>query len=705
MQPAVTPAWDAVVIGGGPAGSGVATYLAQEGRRVLVLERAHFPREHIGESLLPGVLPYLERLGVRREIEEAGFERKEGQTFYWGKEQPWEIDFRELDVHPYSYFVDRARFDDMLLRHAARSGATVLEGQAVTRVLFERGRAVGVEVTGPGGAGRVEKGAFVIDASGQAALVARGAGLRRHVRGLKNVAVWAYWRGAARMDGHRHAHILAASIPGGWIWVIPLAEGRTSVGVVTSKATRAERDRMGTCDWYEAELRACAPVGALLARATRETPVRAARDWSYRSRRMSGPGILLAGDAACFIDPILSTGVHLAMTSAYWAASVVHSSLAQPKLEPIFRSFYDQTYGAMYRELLTQVKAFYKAEGRRDSVFWTSKELLRVGGAVAPDRAFLFITAGLLRNAAVDEPPHDVLAQTRRALGRESGPAAVPTALGAGPRARVVSPPLVFRIGAQGGCRLCTVRADGLSLSLTEHEPRGLLDRPRETYFVLDLVDADRLPFALALVEGRRPGMPKGMGRFAVRVLPYPVRPIPPGVVHDLTGALHRLIAALDDPARPLALARVRSRLRAALRETKALPHGITAAGSREHRGGGVAEPAMTAIFDAPSSALPRVYLQIEARLPPELTELPVLRTRFLDGWVRPERGPDGRPLTDWPEVAAFLAAACERLWAALASAGTTAAAFAAAERVLCAQGGWPHAYRLVASGRLGDPR
>src|SRR5262245_56340365 len=115
--------WDAIVIGGGPAGSGVATYLAREGRKVLLLERARFPREHVGESLLPGALPYLDALGVRDEVERAGFERKEGQTFYWGPTRtPWEIDFRELDVHPYSLFVEWARFDELLLRHSQNIG-------------------------------------------------------------------------------------------------------------------------------------------------------------------------------------------------------------------------------------------------------------------------------------------------------------------------------------------------------------------------------------------------------------------------------------------------------------------------------------------------------------------------------------------------------------------------------------------------------
>src|SRR5690606_36104879 len=111
---------------------------------------------------------------------------------------------------------------------------------------------------------------------------------------------------------------LTVSIPTGWIWVIPLAS-RTSIGVVTSSsATRAERDAMGAEAWYEQTLRDCEPVAALLGAARRTTAVTGARDWSYRSRRLSGPGVLLAGDSACFIDPILSTGVHLAMTSGFW---------------------------------------------------------------------------------------------------------------------------------------------------------------------------------------------------------------------------------------------------------------------------------------------------------------------------------------------------------------------------------------------------
>ena len=711
LSPADLPAsddaaWDAIVIGGGPAGSGVATYLAREGRRVLLLERARFPRPHIGESLLAGVLPYLDALGAREAVERAGFERKEGQTFIWGRDRtPWQIDFRELDVHSYAYFVDRGRFDQILLEHAKSCGVTAREERTVTRILFEGGRAVGVAHRGPGGETRVDRARFVADASGQSALTARRAALLRPVRGLKNVALWSYWKGAARMPGHRRAHILTTSVPEGWIWAIPIGPDRTSIGVVTSSSTRKDRERLGAAAWYEQVIRSCAPVAELIASAERIEDVTGARDWSYRARRMSGPGIVLVGDAACFIDPILSTGVHLAMTSAYWAAACIHSALCEPKHEPFLRRFYDETYGATYRELLTQVKAFYKAEGRRDSVYWTSKQILRTS-ALRPDLAFLFITAGLLRNAAMDAP-HDAAAELRASLGDRSatldnGPESLlSSSLDALQRARTVSPPLVWRAGAEGVAELITVRAEGMRLHLVRHEPRGLRDRPKNSWFCFEVHDAGKNPLALLLVaERRRSSGGRGNGRLEAKLIPYPVRPHDAALLAAVERAATKAVEESDDPDVPLRLGRVRARMRRALVAEGALPEGTAITKSREHRGGGMANPALTVVFEAAApSPVSRVYFVVETRIPPELTEIPILRTRFVDIWARPAKAADGTEIARVPEIAAFFDAATSALWQSLRSAGSLAAAFAAADAALALPQFDRPGYSRIASG------
>ncbi len=681
--------WDVIVIGAGPAGSSVATYLAREGHRVLLLERERLPREHIGESLLPGVLPYLDALGVREQVEREGFVRKEGQTFIWGRDRtPWELDFRELDAHPYAFFVERARFDEILARRAEACGAELREGCAVREIMFDEGRAVGVVARIDGR--DVTLGArFVVDASGQSALVARGAKLRRLVRGLKSVALWSYFRGARRLPGHRAAHIFTVSVPAGWVWCIPLREDRMSVGLVTSAPRPGAAGRAAADQRYLDTLKATRPVWDLLEGAERVAPISRARDWSYRATRTSGPGIFLCGDAACFVDPILSTGVHLAMTSARWAAACIHSALREPRHEPILRAFYEDQYRTTFRELLAQVQAFYRFEGRRDAVYWQSKRILGMGHGVPENLAFLFVTAGLLRNAATPSPNAPA-----EGVLRELGDRTAVAALSA---ADALRPKRPLAVGGAERARLVTLRSSGLLLELVPYEPRRVHDRPRGTYATLEVTD-ERGPLALAVLERSGAGDAAGAGRWRASMVPYPIRPQRPAVVQEVGRVLATLADAADTSAGASAVRRVELAVRRAA--PGALPPGVSVARQRDHRGGRLHEPPVTAVY-APVEprALGRLYLRLEARLPPSEVEVPPLRTRFLDLWVEPGLDRAGARVEDDPAVKALIESAGASLWSALEGVGSLGEALEVGERTLAglASPGLP----LIACGRL----
>lgn len=384
-----------LVVGGGPAGATAAGLLARRGFEVVVMERERFPRYHIGESLLPSLLPVLDVLGAREAIERHGFVRKTGAFYGWGG-QEWALRFDEPGREaPHSFQVVRAEFDQLLLEHARRQGADVREGTRVRRVALREGGAVSASwvaedgrSTGNGDGRRSEDGSgssgdidfsCMVDASGRAGVLgARQLGARKVHDVFRNVAVWGYWSGAALVPEAPEGAIGVFSLPDhGWFWAIPLHDGTLSVGLVTDKRSfNQARGRLGSIDAvYHEALGQCPVLGRMLDGARQVSALKTETDYSYTADAFCGPGYYLAGDAACFLDPLLSTGVHLAMYGGLLSAAAITAVLHGQVDETAARAFYQAAYRNAYERLLILVGAFYRIHEGRDAYFRQAQTL------------------------------------------------------------------------------------------------------------------------------------------------------------------------------------------------------------------------------------------------------------------------------------------------------------------------------------------
>jgi flavin-dependent dehydrogenase len=407
-----------LVIGGGPGGSTAATLLAREGFNVTLMEKEVFPRYHIGESLLPSCLPIFDLLGAREKIDAYGFQVKRGGYFDWGGEQ-WDLNFgnqfEDLDFserfvdNNYGYQVVRADFDQLLLEHAKSQGVTVREGVEVKRLIFDGDRPRSA-VWSPAGrnSGNQEHEIgfdFLIDASGRAGVMTtRHLHARRHNKSFKNIAVWGYWKGAQKLPAGPEGAIAICSVPDGWFWGIPLHDGNLSVGLINHKDTFNSKRKGGVSpdQIYHETIRECPVIADLLAPAELVTPLRIEQDYSYAADRFTGPGYFLVGDAACFLDPLLSTGVHLATYSAMLAAASLASILRGEVDESEAEDFYERTYRQSYLRLLVVVASLYQRYSGKDSYFWEAQRLtLHDCDATELKKAFVDVVSGIedLRDA------------------------------------------------------------------------------------------------------------------------------------------------------------------------------------------------------------------------------------------------------------------------------------------------------------------
>ena len=390
----VGSSYDVLVVGGGPAGATVATLLAQHGLHVAVFEREHFPRFHVGESLLPANVPLFERLGCHAAIRQAGFLIKPGASFYDEYEGRGvnTFTFQPTAFQPaFAYNVIRASFDALLLQHAAHSGVAVYRQHIVRQPHVESDKVV-VQVHAPHGAQRAVQAQLLVDASGRSALLGSTLGQREALPDLGKVAVFAHFQGARRdptvPDGNIRIHI----VRDGWVWWIPFADGTDSIGCVLH--ARVVKERGGAMDRLFEEVLGTSPgLTQGLAGAQRITPVYTAANFSYRIVPTIGDRYLAVGDAAGFVDPIFSAGVFIAMRSAELAAETIlhafrHHDFSARRFHP---------YAARTRRgvapFLALVQRFY--EPAFLDLFFSSRPPVRLY------RAVLWVLSG----AAFDHQP------------------------------------------------------------------------------------------------------------------------------------------------------------------------------------------------------------------------------------------------------------------------------------------------------------
>lgn len=355
-------AYDVVVIGGGPAGSTMATLLSQGGLRVAVFEREHFPRFHVGEALLPANLPIFDRLGCHDMLRQAGFMIKPGATIYDEYEGRGckTILFQATAFQPaYTYNVPRAQFDDLLLRHAARMGATVYRQHTVKHAHLDADKVV-IQVHEPNsGREHVVQASLLVDASGRAVFLGHRLGRREPLPDLGKVALFAHFRGAKRDTSVPEGNTRIYLVRDGWLWWIPFANGTDSIGCVLH--ARVVKARRGSIEALFEHVLATSPrLTAGLAQAQRVTPVYSAANFSYRVSPSIGDRYLAVGDAAGFVDPIFSAGVLVAMRSAEWAAAaILHAFRCQDFRARRFRRYVVQLRRGT-APFLSFVRRFYE---------------------------------------------------------------------------------------------------------------------------------------------------------------------------------------------------------------------------------------------------------------------------------------------------------------------------------------------------------
>ena len=394
---------DVAVIGGGPAGSAAATMLARQGWQVVLLERERFPRDHVGESLLPASMPVLEELGAMDAVQAAGFLPKYGATMVWGRDpEPWSWHFRETSAtYPHAYQVWRPTFDHILLDNARSSGVDVREGCRVAAIQLQDPTIIRY-TSDTDGDGELSA-RFVVDATGQAALLARQNGARSWDTSFRNLAVYAYFDGAEQLPSPDENNIFIEAFEHGWFWTIPLHTGWSSVGAVVDNQTGQEGiQRLGAREFLFDQLSRAPHTRRMLSNARWASGPNIVRDWSYSSEHTAGANFVMTGDSACFVDPLFSSGVHLALMSGVLAAAYATTALGSAEsgdqqLRNAAGEVYQQLYYREYNQFREMARLFYSSNLTSDSYFWEARRIVEGHGEsseFSPRQSFIQAVAG-----------------------------------------------------------------------------------------------------------------------------------------------------------------------------------------------------------------------------------------------------------------------------------------------------------------------
>jgi flavin-dependent dehydrogenase len=350
--------------------------LARGGERVLLIEKEHHPRFHIGESLLPMNMPLFDKLGVADEIARIGIPKYGVEFVSPWHDKPSTLDFSQGWDHRFAsaYEVRRSEFDHVLLKNAAAAGVEVIEGWRVTGVEFPaRGGVVarargedgarargedgaeargedGAEARGEDGRERRFRAKFLVDASGRDTLLANKFATKVSNKHHHSAAVYGHFTGARRLPGKAVGNISLFWFDHGWFWFIPLLDGTTSVGAVCHADFIKARNTDVTT-FFKSVIAMSPALSDRLRDAELTGPATATGNYSYKSSRISGPGYLMVGDAYGFIDPVFSSGVLLAMQGGFLAADAVVACLHKPaaEAERVLRKYEADVNRAMVR--------------------------------------------------------------------------------------------------------------------------------------------------------------------------------------------------------------------------------------------------------------------------------------------------------------------------------------------------------------------